>query len=79
MKSTIEECLQRCETKDFDETMISVCELRRAVECLKKLETTKKKIIEIMEDLENTTKGRHMNDLEYGRYSAMSDVLDLID
>lgn len=79
MKRTIEECLQRCETKDFDETMVSVCELRRAAECIKKLEVAKEKIIEMMEDLENTTKGKHMNDLEYGRYSAMSDVLDLID
>ena len=79
MKMTIEECLQKCEAKDFDETMVSVYELKQAVECIQKMKNTKEKIIEMMQDLEETTQGRHMNDLEYGRYSCMNDILDLID
>ena len=37
------------------------------------------KIEQLIEDLENQTENRNMNDLEYGRYRALCDVLDLID
>ena len=34
---------------------------------------------QMLEDLKNKTKNRHMSDLEYGRYCALCEVLDLID
>lgn len=37
------------------------------------------KIEQLIEDLENETKNRNMNDLEEGRYKALCEVLDLID
>ena len=37
------------------------------------------KIEQFIEDLENETKNRNMNDLEEGRYKALCEVLDLID
>lgn len=76
---TIEECLERCETKDFDAIMVQTSELKRAVECMNRLKNAKEKIIEMAEDLENTTRNRHMSDLEYGRYTALNDILELLD
>ena len=32
-----------------------------------------------LENLENEAKNRHMNDLEYGRYCTLNEVLELID
>lgn len=37
------------------------------------------KIEQLIEDLENETENRNMNDLEYGRYRTLCEVLDLID
>lgn len=37
------------------------------------------KVEQLIEDLENETTNRHMNDLEEGRYKALCEVLDLID
>lgn len=37
------------------------------------------RIEQLVEELENETVNRHMNDLEYGRYKALCEVLDLID
>lgn len=37
------------------------------------------KIEQLIEDLENETSNRGMNDLEEGRYKTLCEVLDLID
>lgn len=37
------------------------------------------KIEQLIEDLKNETVNRHMNDLEYGRYKTLCEVLDFID
>ena len=37
------------------------------------------KIEQLIEDLENETSNRYMNDLEEGRYKTLCEVLDLID
>lgn len=37
------------------------------------------KIEQLIEDLENQTSNRNMNDLEEGRYKTLCEVLDLID
>ena len=37
------------------------------------------KIEQLIEDLENETSNRNMNDLEEGRYKTLCEVLDLID
>lgn len=37
------------------------------------------KIEQLIEDLENETSNRDMNDLEEGRYKTLCEVLDLID
>ena len=37
------------------------------------------KIEQLIEDLENKTANRNMNDFEKGRYEALCEVLDLID
>ena len=37
------------------------------------------KIEQLIEDLENETVNRNMNDLEEGRYKTLCEVLDLID
>lgn len=37
------------------------------------------KIEQLIEDLENKTANRNMNDFEKGRYKALCEVLDLID
>ncbi len=37
------------------------------------------KIEQLIEDLENETENRHMNDLEYGRYTALQEVIEIID
>ena len=37
------------------------------------------KIEQLIEDLENETLNRDMNDLEEGRYKTLCEVLDLID
>jgi len=76
---TIEKCLERCETKDFDGTMVSISELKRAVEYIDRLRNVREKIVKMVIDLENTTRNRHMNDLEYGRYTALNDALELLD
>lgn len=43
------------------------------------MEELRIKIEQLIEDLENETANRHMNDLEEGRYKALYEVLDLID
>ena len=37
------------------------------------------KIEQLIEDLENETENRHMNDTEYSRYCTLNEVLELID
>lgn len=37
------------------------------------------KIEQLIEDLENETANRNMNDMEEGRYKTLCEVLDLID
>lgn len=37
------------------------------------------KVEQLIEDLENETTNRNMNDLEEGRYKTLCEVLDLID
>lgn len=37
------------------------------------------KIEQLIEDLENETANRNMNDLEEGRYKTLCELLDLID
>lgn len=37
------------------------------------------KVEQLIEDLENETSNRNMNDLEKGRYKTLCEVLDLID
>lgn len=37
------------------------------------------KVEQLIEDLENETSNRNMNDLEEGRYKTLCEVLDLID
>lgn len=37
------------------------------------------KIEQLLKELEDETKNRHMNDLEYGRYCTLNEVLELID
>ena len=36
------------------------------------------KLNEMLEDIEKTTKNRHMSDFEYGRFSALEDALELL-
>ena len=43
------------------------------------MEELRIKIEQLIEDLENETANRNMNDLEEGRYKALCEVLDLID
>lgn len=43
------------------------------------METLRLKIEQLIEDLENETENRHMNDIEQGRYSALNEVLEIID
>lgn len=37
------------------------------------------KIEQLIEDLENETANRNMNDMEEGRYKTLCEILDLID
>lgn len=37
------------------------------------------KIEQLIEDLENETTNRNMNDLEQGKYDGYRDILDLLD
>lgn len=39
----------------------------------------KLKIEDLIEELEDETEYRHMNDLEYSRYCTLNEVLELID
>lgn len=43
------------------------------------METLRLKIEQLIEDLENETENRHMNDMEQGRYDALNEVLEIID
>lgn len=43
------------------------------------MEKLRLRIEQLMEDLENETENRHMNDLEYGRYTALQEVIEIID
>ena len=43
------------------------------------MENLRLKIEILIEDLENKTTNRHMNDIEYGRYITLNEVLELID
>lgn len=43
------------------------------------MDEIKKKIEVMIDELEKETTNRHMNDLEYGRYTALIDVLELIE
>lgn len=38
----------------------------------------KLKIEQLLEELENETENRHMNDLEYSRYCTLNEVLEMI-
>lgn len=37
------------------------------------------KIMAMIEELKEETANRHMNDLEYGRYTTLIDILELIE
>ena len=37
------------------------------------------KIEQLIEELENETENRHMNDLEYSRYCTLNELLELIE
>lgn len=37
------------------------------------------RIEQLMEDLENKSENRHMNDLECGKYTAFQEVIEIID
>ena len=39
----------------------------------------KLKIEDLLEEIEDETENRHMNDLEYSRYCTLNEVLELID
>lgn len=43
------------------------------------MDELRNKVEQLIEDLENKTTNRNMNDLEKGRYKALCEVLDLID
>ena len=43
------------------------------------METLRLKIEQLIEDLENETENRHMNDMEQGRYNVLNEVLEIID
>lgn len=43
------------------------------------MEKLRLRIEQLMEDLENETENRHMNDLEYGRYTTLQEVIEIID
>lgn len=43
------------------------------------MEELRLKIEQFIEELEDKTENRHMNDLEYGRYYTLNEVIDLID
>lgn len=43
------------------------------------MEEIRLRIEQLMEDLENETEGRHMNDSEYGKYTALQEVIEIID
>lgn len=43
------------------------------------MEELRLKIEQLIEDLENESQNRHMNDLEYGRYAALQEVIEIID
>lgn len=48
--------------------------------CLEEKEKLLKlKIEDLLEELEDETENRHMNDLEYGRYCTLNEILELID
>ena len=44
-----------------------------------KEQSLKLKIEQLIEELENETENRHMNDSEYSRYCTLNEILDLID
>lgn len=43
------------------------------------MERLRLKIEQLIEDLENETENRHMNDLEQERYNALNEVLEIMD
>ena len=43
------------------------------------MEELRVKIEQLIEDLENETENRHMNDAEYSRYCTLNEVLELMD
>lgn len=44
-----------------------------------KEQSLKLKIEQLIEELENETENRHMNDSEHSRYCTLNEILDLID
>ncbi len=49
------------------------------LEEVKGMETLRLRIEQLIEDLENDTENRHMNDMEQGRYDALNEVLEIMD
>ena len=43
------------------------------------MEVLKLKIEILIEEIENETQGRHMNDSEYSRWTTLQEVLEMID
>ncbi len=43
------------------------------------METLRLRIEQLIEDLENKTENRYMNDMEQGRYDALNEMLEIMD
>lgn len=43
------------------------------------MEELRRQVQQMIEDLKDKTVNRNMNDLEYGEYTALAKVIDLID
>ena len=45
----------------------------------RKMEELRLKIETLIEEIEDETQGRHMNDTEYSRWTTLQEVLEIID
>lgn len=54
-------------------------DLQGRLEDMIQMDELRIKIEQLIEDLENETVNRHMNDLEQGKYDGYRDILDLLD
>lgn len=71
--------------KDYDINVKGLCtytikEVENRLNYLEEKEKLLKlKIEDLLEELEDKTENRHMNDLEYSRYCTLNEILELID